>query len=159
MVPDGVDRPASTDNGYSQNARDTVDGLAASAYDQIFGKVLTKMTGRNSMTDRDPTYGNQEAFRNGRAIGDATGFVMNAVITASGVGGAISGVVTGIRAIQATGGAIQVAQLLTNAGQTVNVVMVNGRAVVATTEVLVSLEVAAEAAASLMATAWWAIGR
>ncbi len=152
-VPDGVEPPASTNNGYLKDARDTVEGYGAWAYDEIFGKPLTKMSGRNWMTDRRSVWGNEQAFENGRAIGRATGLVMDAVITVSGVGGAVKGVITGIRAIQGAGGAIQVAQLLTNTGQTLNVVMVNGRAVEATAEVLASLGVSAEAAASLMASA------
>jgi hypothetical protein len=152
LVPDGGSRPASTDNSTLQNTRDTLEGYGAQYYDWIFGEPLTKWTGKNWMTDRGPVYGNEEAFQNGRAIARGTLFVMDAVITASGVGGAINGTVTAIRSVQATRGAIQVAQLLTDAGGTVNVVMVNGKAVEATTKVLVSLGVSAEAAASLMAT-------
>ena len=127
----GAPRPA-VQTYQSGAMRDSLEGLGASAYDQVFGRPLTAMTGKNWMTDRGSVYGNEEAFQTGRAVGDATGFVMNAMITASGVGGAVKGVVTGIRAVQAAGGAVHVAQLLTDAGRTVNVVMVNGRAVEAT---------------------------
>jgi hypothetical protein len=137
----------------SGEMRDSLEGLGASAYDQIFGKPLTWLTGNNWMTDRGSVYGKAEAFQNGRAVGNTTGFVMNAVVTVSGIGGVIQGTITGIRAIKAAGGLIQVAQLLTSTGQAVNVVMVNGQAVVATAETLASLGVSAEAAANLMASA------
>ena len=110
---------------------------------------MTSLTGRNWMTDAGPLYGHEEAFQNGRAVGNVAGFAVDAVLTVSG----ISGVVTGVRAIQSAGGLLQVAQLLTDAGQTINVVVQNGRVVVATAETLASLGVSAAAAANLMAAA------
>ena len=88
--------------------------------------------------------GTEEAFQNGRVVGNVAGFAVDAVLTVGG----ISGVITGVRAIQSASGLIKVAQVVRN-GELVNVVMANGQAVIATAETLASLGVSAEAARNL----------
>jgi hypothetical protein len=137
---------AAAETAVSGEMADSVQGLGAGAYDNLVGTPMTSLTGRNWMTEAKPLYGHEEAFQNGRVVGYIAGFAVNMVLTVSG----ISGVVTGIRAIQGAGGLIKIAQVLLENGQTVNMVVgLNGTAVVATAETLASLGVSAEAAASL----------
>jgi hypothetical protein len=127
----------------SGEAADSIVGPSAGAFDYLIGTPMTSLTGKNRITDAGPLYGNQEAFQNGRVVGNVAGFAVDVVLTLSG----ISGVISGVRAIQSAGGLIQVAQQLTKTGQTINVVIMSGQAVVAIAETLASLGMLAEAAA------------
>ena len=88
--------------------------------------------------DFGPLYGHTAEYQNGVAVGQAGGFVMNAVMTVSGA----RGVVTGIQALRSsTGGLVQLAQLRLVSGGTVNVIFANGEAVVATEAALAQVGV------------------
>lgn len=95
-------------------------------------------------TNIEPIYGHQDAFNNGYVVGQVEGFAMDAVMTASGV----SGTIKGIGAIRTAGGLLQVGRLVTAEGISVSVVVVNGKAVVATAETLASLGLAASGMAT-----------
>lgn len=88
----------------------------------------------------------REAYGSGKTVGGAGGFTMNAVLLVSGVRGTVSAV----NSIRAAGGLFQVGQMVTSTGQVVNVVMVNGQAVVATMQGLLNAGLSAAAAKNLL---------
>ena len=83
----------------------------------------------------NPIFGHQKAYEEGKVVGQVTGFTMNVVMAVSGV----TGVVKAVGAIKGAGGLIQGARMVTNTGQVVNLVWVNGKAVPATAKLLGSL--------------------
>jgi filamentous hemagglutinin len=83
--------------------------------------------------DFGPQYGYTAEYQNGVAVGNAGGFVMNTLMTIGGV----NGVVTGIQALRSsTGALVQLVQLRLVGGGTVNFIIQNGGAVIATAEAL-----------------------
>lgn len=124
--------------------------MTGQAADSVSGMVNGMTAALNPFGGGIPTvpiYGNQEAYDGGQGVGQGGGFAMNVVLTVSGV----SGVVTGVKAIQSAGGLLKVGQLLTTTGRTVPIVVgVNGQAVIATADTLAALGVTGAAAANLM---------
>jgi len=87
-----------------------------------------------------PQYGQAEAYKTGQRVGTGTGLTLNAVITVAGV----HGTVVGIQHLASSGGSVlQMGQLLTTDGALVNIVVVNGRAMLATAETVAAASTAA----------------
>ncbi|HBO45081.1 MAG TPA: hypothetical protein DD670_14360 [Planctomycetaceae bacterium] len=143
-------------NPVSEENRITVGGLPGAYFETaLSGKQASSLAGySDSVTDSlnpfgggtsyGPAYGHNEAYEYGQQVGTATGLVMNTVMMVGG----LRGVVTGIQAVRAVGGGIlQVGQLALANGGTVNVVMINGQAVVLTAELAAQLGLSIEAVA------------
>ena len=105
--------PASSEN----TAFVAVDGMAIGIL-RWNGKQASSLSGyTDSLTDSvnpfgggtgiGPVYGQGNAYRQGSSVGAVTGFTINTVLTISGV----RGVVTGVQAVRAAGGFLQVGQV------------------------------------------------
>jgi hypothetical protein len=79
--------------------------------------------------DFGPQYGHTAEYQNGVTVGHVGGFVMNTVMLVGGVQGTVAGIQT-LRS--STGALVQLAQLRLVGGATINAIMVNGEAIVAT---------------------------
>jgi hypothetical protein len=98
-------------------------------------------------TEFGPRWGQDQAYRGGVAVGEFTSLVLNVTMSVGG----FRGVVTAIRTLRSASGLVQLVQLTGAGGESVLGVVVNGQAVVATTEVLASLGLTAAGAANLLA--------
>ncbi|QDU58543.1 putative deoxyribonuclease RhsB [Aeoliella mucimassa] len=129
-------------DGYVESA---VSGRQASSLAGEVDGVTDSLNPFGGGTGFGPQYGHCEDYESGKTVGHVTGFTMNAVMTVSGM----SGTVTAINSLRGAGGAVQVAQLAVVGGGYIEVVFINGQAVVLTAELAAQLGITAAATSNL----------
>jgi YD repeat-containing protein len=129
-------------SGYTQTLVNGQQSDAVAGY----WDALTNAVSAGHGSSYGPSYGFQNDYNTGHTMGDGAGFVINAAITVSGVGG----IAKGFEAIEAGGGLLRMMAGALNDGRMVPVIVQNGQAVIAAGATLVRAGVPATTAGNIV---------